>query len=230
MIGPLAAALLLAVASAAADGAPPDPDVAGLSAEERRAALVARSAFEHARLETLEAAFVQRQESDLLLEPETSEGTFCYRAPDAMRWDYASPSPRTVIVRDQSMITWHHDRDEVERVELGRRFDKLMRLLGPGSSLAELEAYFSLAVTFPETDAEPYRVRLEPKSRRFARRLAGLDMEIDRRLFLPVLLRIEDAGGGVTELRFEEIEINRPLPADRFEVSSQDSDDVTVDG
>ena len=218
MIGLLAAALLLAAGSAAANGDVPDPDAPGLGSEGRRAALVARSAWEHERLETLEATFVQVQESDMLLEPETSEGTFSYRAPDWLRWDYASPSPRTVIVRDQSMTTWHHEQDQVERVELGRRFDKLMRLLGPGSSLAELEEYFSLAATFPETDVEPYRVRLEPRSRRLARRLAGIDMEIDRRHFLPVFLRIEDAAGGVTELRFGEVEINGLLPEDRFEL------------
>ncbi len=222
----LALVLLAAAASAETPGEAPDPDAAGLTASRRRAALVARSAWEHARLQTLEAAFVQLKESPMLLAPERSEGSFCYRAPDAMRWDYVpaegvdpgdAPPPVTVIVRDRQMVTWYRDQGRAERTDLGRRADRMLKLLGPGSSLADLERTFTLAIELPAAGGEPYRVRLEPRSTRVARRLSSIDMELDRELFLPVFLRLTGAGGDVTELRFDRLRINGGLPADRFE-------------
>ncbi len=225
LVASLASVALFVSAAPATGGEAPDPDAAGLTPGERRSALVARSAWEHARLGALEAAFVQRKESVMLLEPEVSRGIFAYRAPDAMRWDYAaaaageeSAAPSmTVIIRGQEMITWYRDLGRVERTDVGRRAEKLLKLLGPGSSLADLERYFALEVEIPEAAGEPYGVRLEPRSARVARRIRAIRMEIDRRLFLPTFLRLTDADGGVTELRFDQLQINRDLPADHFQ-------------
>ncbi len=235
LVASLVSVALFVSAALATAGEPPDPDAAGLTPAERRSALVARSAWEHARLETLEAAFVQRQEGVMLLEPEVSRGRFAYRGPDSMRWDYRlgepepvagvpesggerrASAPVTVIIHGQAMTTWHRESGRVERVDVGRRAEKLLRLLGPGASLADLERYFALEVEIPEAAGEPYGVRLEPRTARVARRIRAIRMEIDRRLFLPTFLRLTDPDGGVTELRFDQLQINGDLPADHFQ-------------
>lgn len=226
----VAGMLLASNASAVAtgDGEPPDPEAPGLTLSERLVVLVARSAWEHARLETLEAAFVQRKESNLLLEPETSAGVFVYRAPNVMRWDFTPPTSMTIVIRDQAMITWYRDLNRVERVDVGRRADKILRLLGPGASLAELQRYFTLTVEFPKVAEEPYRVRLEPRSARIGRRVRSMDMELDRQLFVPTFLRFVDPDGGAIELRFEDLRINGDMPPDRFELDLPEDIEASV--
>ncbi len=229
--------VLLAAGSLAAGEPvdPPDPGAAGLTPGQRRGLLVARSAWEHARLETLEAAFVQRKENVMLLEPEESTGTFAYRAPDLMRWDYVHPgadhgnaSPNvTVIINGQSMVTWYHDLERAERVDVGRRGEKMLKLLGPGASLADLERYFTLAVELPEAAGEPYGVHLEPRSARVGRRLRSIDMELDPALFVPGFLRLTDPEGGTTELRFKAPRINGAVPAERFGLALPDDVGIT---
>ncbi len=211
------------VAGSAAGAEPPDPGAAGLPPGQRLAMLVARSAYEQARIETLEADFVQRKESILLLEPEHSAGSFSYRSPDSLRWDYVSPSAVTVVLSDQEMITWYRDSDRVERLDLGRRADRILKLLGPGASLAELERYFTLRATFPAATGEPYRLQLEPRQRRIERRIREVGLELDPELFIPSFVRLVDAEGGVTEIRFDAIRVNGEVPADRFEIALQSS-------
>src|SRR5258706_3606013 len=92
--------LALAVAPLSAAAPPlPNPLATGLTGPQRLDALVERVKIEQRKLKTLEASFVQQQESSLLAEPETSKGTFSYAAPDRVRWEYLSPSPISVLVK-----------------------------------------------------------------------------------------------------------------------------------
>ena len=68
-----AAILVLSPALAAAEQELPSPDAEGLGAAARMEALIERVKIEQSRLETLDAAFRQRKESLLLLEPEEAD-------------------------------------------------------------------------------------------------------------------------------------------------------------
>lgn len=203
---------------AGTEGDPADPEAAGLSPAERVEALVARASYEQGRIRTLEARFTQRKESELLLEPELSSGTLSFQAPDRLRWEFAAPTSITLLIRDRRMITWYRALDRVEDVELGRHGERFTKLLGPGASLAELRRYFSLAVAFPAAQDRPYRIDLEPLSRRIERRVQKMTIHLDRELFVPIYLSYVEAPGEVTELELEDLQINGKIPEDRFEL------------
>ncbi len=93
--------------AAAAAAAPRDPRTA--SADQRLPVLVERVKAEQQKLKTLEARFVQVQESSLLAAPEKATGHFSYTAPDRVRWEYESPNPISVVIRGEQMTTWYRD-------------------------------------------------------------------------------------------------------------------------
>src|SRR4029079_7334607 len=95
------AVFLLAVPAfgAGRNQGPPDPLAAGLTGPQRLQALVDRVGYEQNQLKPLEARFTQQQENSMLAAPEESSGTFSYRAPDKVRWEYMSPNPITVVIR-----------------------------------------------------------------------------------------------------------------------------------
>ena len=213
----LAASQALAAGGEAPDGRTPDPAAPGLTVSERFAALVERTHYQQARLETLQASFSQRKESPLLLEPEESRGTVAFEAPDRVRWDFTSPGDTVILVRDRQMLTWYRDLGRAEVVELGRQGDRFLQLLGPGASLAELQRYFDVRATFPQTPGEPYRLELDPRGR-VRKRIRSMTFHLDPELFVPVYLRFVEPGGNVTELHFEALEINAEIPGERFEL------------
>ncbi len=79
--------------AASAGSKVPDPSAPGLSGTQRLQALLDRVRLEQEKLKTLEARFVQHQESSMLAAPEESKGVFSYAAPDRVRWEYRSPAP-----------------------------------------------------------------------------------------------------------------------------------------
>ncbi|MEE8523839.1 MAG: tryptophan 7-halogenase [Thermoanaerobaculia bacterium] len=208
----------------------PDPDAEGLTLSERFEALMARAEHQQTGLVTLEARFVQRKQSSMLLQPEESRGTLAYRAPDRVRWDFTSPTATTIIVGDQEMLTWYRDLGSAERRHVGDSADRILQLLGPGASLATLRRYFDITAAFPSGATEPYRLDLTPRMRRIERRLRSMTLALDRELFVPIYVRIEEGSGDITELRFQDLRINGEIPAERFELELPEDVEVRVVG
>ncbi len=226
----LAVSFALAAVGEPPDGQVPDPAAPGLDVRQRFEALVERTHYQQARLETLQARFVQRRESPLLLTPEESRGTVAFEAPDRVRWDFTAPGDTVILIRDQRMVTWYRDLGRAEVVELGRQGDRFLQLLGPGASLTELQRYFDVRATFPQSPGEPYRLELDPRIARVRKRIRSMTFHLDPELFVPIYLRFVEAGDQVTELHFEALEINGEIPGEHFELElPEDVETQSVD-
>lgn len=211
--------LVLPVVGFAIGETPPDPDDPKLSGSDRVEALIERVRYEQGRLESLEAEFVQRQESAMLLEPDVSRGTFSYVAPDSVRWEYAAPKPISVVIDGQEMLTWYRDLGRAERVKVGRYSNQVFKYLGASGSFDTLVEYFDVRVAFPADGAgEPYRLDLTPRFDRIARRLTSMTVWVDHERYLPVRVRYESAEGDVTVYEFESMKVNAKIPRERFEL------------
>jgi outer membrane lipoprotein carrier protein len=214
-----ALALLLslpALPAHAAAKAVPDPLAPGLSGNQRLQALVERVKLEQAHLKTMEARFVQQQESSMLAAPEESTGVFSFAAPDKVRWEYESPNPISVLVKGEEMTTWYHDLKRAETLKIGRYSSQVFKYLGASGSLQTLLDYFVVKLKLPEKAGESYRMELVPKYPRVAKRLRSMTLWIDDEIFFPERLRYVEADGDVTEYQFSGFKRNAKIPEDRF--------------
>jgi outer membrane lipoprotein-sorting protein len=196
----------------------PDPASPKLKPAERLPALVARVKQEQQALKTLEAHFVQLRESELLLEPEESQGVFAFQAPDSVRWDYESPKPISLVILGDEMTTWYQDLDRADRLNVGRYSGQILRYLGAGSSLDTLLQYFDVTMVSPDSATEPFRLELKPRYERIGKRLREMTIWLDRVHYLPVRLRYLEPNGDRTEYRFSAMRFNEPIAADRFDL------------
>ncbi len=194
----------------------PDPRNQDLTPSERLAALVERVRLEQSKLETLEAEFTQLKVSSMLVEPEVSEGTFSYAAPDRVRWEFETPIPISLLISGEEMTTWYRDIDRAEKVHVGRHSQRILQLLGAGSSVDQLLEHFTVTLKMPGDEERPFLLELAPRYKRVAKRLEGMSLWIDPQRFLLVRLRYLEPGGDVTEYRFHDLRINGGLPEDRF--------------
>jgi outer membrane lipoprotein carrier protein len=215
--GLLAAAGALTAAAAPAQ-APPDPRDPKLSGAARVEALMARVKLEQEKVKTLQASFTQRQESSMLVEPDLSKGVFSYSAPDAVRWEYTSPKPISVVIVGEQMVSWCRDLGRAERIKVGRSSNQVLKYLGASGSFDTLLDYFRVRVAFPESASDPYRLELLPRYDRIARRLSSMVVWIDPVRFLPVRMRYVAGDGDVTEYEFRDLEVNGRIPAGRFDL------------
>src|SRR5262245_30572002 len=117
----LALVLLSAASAVAAPKAAPakDPLAPGLNGLQRLEALLARVKERQQSTKTIEARFRQLQDSSLLVAKEESTGTFSYRAPDQVRWEYLSPKPMSVVIRGEELTTLYPDLKKAETQKVG---------------------------------------------------------------------------------------------------------------
>jgi outer membrane lipoprotein carrier protein len=216
------ASLIALSAAGGAAAAPaeriPDPLDPKLSGTARVQALIERVKAEQRKIRTLEASFTQRQESSLLLEPDVSRGVFSYEAPDAVRWEYTSPKPISVVIAGEEMTTWYRDLGRAERLKVGRYSNQVLKYLGASGSFDTLLDYFRVRVAFPDQPSEAYRLELTPRYDRIARRLSSMVVWIDQERYLPVRMRYVAGDGDVTEYEFRNLRINAGIPAERFDL------------
>jgi outer membrane lipoprotein carrier protein len=206
----------------------PDPADASLSQGERLEALIERMKLEQRGVETMQAAFTQVTSTELLLEPETSRGVFYYQAPDKVRWEYLEPTPKVILINGEELLTWYQDLGRAERRHVGKYSDAVFKYLGASGSLEALRDYFDLAVTWPASAEEAYRVQLEPKYARVEKRLKEMSVAIDPRLYMPVELTYLEPTGDSTDYVFSEFLINEDVADDRFELTLPDDVQVRV--
>ncbi|HVN76324.1 MAG TPA: outer membrane lipoprotein carrier protein LolA [Thermoanaerobaculaceae bacterium] len=206
------AAVLACVPAAAQEPLPP-----GLHGADRLAALVQRVSQVQSSLTTLTATFEQRRTSKLLAAPSVSHGTFYYKAPDSVRWEYQTPRPMTVLLTGGVAITYRPAEKRAERVEVGRAQKRVLRFLSAAEPLEQLKAYFSFTFRDPGGTAN-YQLELRPTAHQIKKRLRELDLEIDRQSLLPVKVAYFETDGDGTEYSFSKIEMNQPLSPDLFDL------------
>ena len=152
----------------------------------------------------------------MLAAPEASKGTFSYAAPDKVRWEYTSPSPITVVIRGDEMTTWYRDLKRAETLKVGRYSSQVFKYLGASGSLQTLLEYFTVRLKLPEKKGDPFRMELDPKYARIAKRLKSMTLWIDDASYMPVRLRYVEADGDSTEYKFSDMKKNRAITEDRF--------------
>lgn len=220
VINVLALAMLAAVPSMAAPSAGsnkvPDPSAPGLSGAQRLQALLDRVRIEQQKLKTLEARFVQHQESSMLAAPEESKGVFSYAAPDRVRWEYQQPSPITVVIQGDQMTTWYRDLRRADLVKVGRYSNQVLKYLGASGNMQTLLDYFTVKLSMPEKKGDPYRMALVPRYARISKRLKTMTLWIDSASFFPTRMEYVEADGDTTQYEFLDLKRNAPIPADRF--------------
>lgn len=194
----------------------PDPSAPGLSGTQRLQALLDRVRLEQQKLKTLEARFVQHQESALLAAPEESTGVFSYAAPDRVRWEYQRPNPITVVIQGDRMTTWYHDLRRADLVKVGRYSNQVLKYLGASGNMQTLLDYFTVKLAMPGKKGDAYRLELVPRYPRIAKRLKSMTIWIDPELFFPTRMKYVEADGDTADYEFRDLKKNTPIPAERF--------------
>jgi outer membrane lipoprotein-sorting protein len=193
-----------------------DPMAPGLSGAERLQALLERVRLQQREVKTIEARFVQRRQSSMLLSPEQSTGTFSYAAPDRVRWEYQAPTPITVVIRGTQMTTWYRDLRRAETLKIGRYSSQIFKFLGASGSMDTLLEYFTVELGLPKHKGDTYSLHLLPRYDRIKKRIKSMRVDIDSERFFPVHLEYQEADGDSTAYDFKDFHWNAPLPADRF--------------
>lgn len=201
----------------AADPAPVATSIDHLEGSDKVNALIERVVERQRALKSLRADFSQLKQSALLLEAVESTGVFLFRAPDLVRWDYRRPEEMVVLFADDTVTTFHPQQARAELLKVSKKQRRFVRVLSGTQPLDDLTSNFSVTLADPG-GREHYRLSLRPVSVMLKKRLRSLEIEIDRELFLPVVITYNEADGDSTRYEFENLVVNPEIDASHFDL------------
>jgi len=196
-------------------GPPPSDSIDTLNGSAKLDALIARVVEQQHALRSLSADFVQLKRSEMLLEDVESSGEFLFQAPDKVRWDYRRPDPMVVVFADDTVTTFLPQQARAERVKVSKKQQRFVSVLAGTQPLDDLTSNFSVTLADPGGRA-PYRLTLRPVVSMLQKKLRTVEIEIDRKLFLPVVVEYNEADGDSTRYEFKDLAVNPVIDASTF--------------
>jgi outer membrane lipoprotein-sorting protein len=180
------------------------------------AAAVLKSLEEAGRgLRTLRASFVETKVIVLLDEKTEARGELLMQIPGRFRWNYLTPQPSAMIIRDGRFARYFPKSKQVFRGEAKGEADLLVGF-GPGA--AGLGKRYDVTLLPEETIAGVPVWVLDLKPRADAGVFSGIRLWVDKQRSVPVQTRLLEPTGDHTTIRFDGAVINAGLPRDAFEL------------
>ena len=167
-------------------------------------------------IRTIKADFVQKRHLEILEAPLTSRGSFYYKAPDLLRWEYAYPL-KNVMLKQGNKISvyqfqggaWKPDSSQTLAVR-GMIFAEINRWLKGRFDKADgFEPFYS--------SGPPVRITLTP-SDEIKRFLNRIELVFCERPGVIRSLEIIESEEAKTRIEFKNIEIDTVIPIGIFEI------------
>ena len=165
-------------------------------------------------IQTMRAHFKQRKEISLLKEPVEMFGDFYLKRPDGIKFDFDPKEDLILILTAEEMVALSPKAKKANRVKMKKKNQLVQRLLS--EKIKTLSKYFTVEQVAEEADGGVH-LALYPSKRRLKKRFQEIHVWVNPD-FLINRVKVLSKDGDLYELALEQIEINRELPADLFDV------------
>jgi len=168
-------------------------------------------------LKTMRAEFVETKVLVLLNEKEETRGDVILQVPGRLRWNYTSPQPSVMLIKDGAFARYIPKSKQVFR---GAAKGEADLLVGFGPGAAGLGKKYEVSLVGEETvEAAPaWVLDLKPRAGATSGLFAAIRLWVDEVRSIPVQTRLTEPTGDSTTIRFEKVVINGGLPAGAFDL------------
>lgn len=169
-------------------------------------------------LKTMKAGFVETKVLVLLDEKQETKGDVLLQVPGRLRWNYTSPQPSAMVIKDGRFSRYIPKSKQVFRGQAKGEADLLVGF-GPGA--AGLGKKYEVTLVGEETVGETptWVLDLKPRPAQGSAGLfSGIRLWVDKSRSIPVQTRLTEPTGDHTTIRFEKVVINGRLPSGAFEL------------
>jgi outer membrane lipoprotein-sorting protein len=168
-------------------------------------------------LRTLRADFEQVKLLSLLDEREVSTGVVLLAVPGRLRWDYKSPQPGALLVKDGRFARYVPQSKQVFR---GAARGEADLLVGFGPGAADLGRKYDVSLFGEELVGGRWAYVLDLVPRAGQPGLfSAIRLWVDRERGIPAQTRLSEPTGDSTTVRFDNLQVNTRLPSDAFELA-----------
>ena len=166
-------------------------------------------------LKTMQAAFVETKVLTLLNEKQETRGRVTLQIPGRMRWDYVTPQPGVMMIKDGAFARYVPQTKQVFR---GAAKGEADLLVGFGPGAADLGKKYEVTLLPEEKVGTAAAHVLDLKPRTGGGLFSAIRLWVDKARVLPVQTRLTEPTGDYSTIRFENVIVNGALPSTAFEL------------
>jgi len=169
------------------------------------------------RLETMTADFRQTDHDFILKDQEESRGKLYLAVPGRIRWEYAPPREKVLVVKDDLVRLYNPTANQVHEFRRGKgaKSGGADLLIGFGSGNEKIRETYD--VSLGEETERTVAISLVPKDPR-ASLFTRIELALDKKTWTPVQSVFHSPNRNRTDIRFESVVLNRDIPPATFEL------------
>lgn len=170
-----------------------------------------------AEMKSLECDFVQTKHLKILNDKMVSKGKMYYMQPGRLKWEYTSPYTYTFILNDSQVLLKNSTRSDVIDVNQNRIFKEIARLMMNsilGNCLTDEKSF----QTDIETKGQEWIATLVPLKKDMKQMWTKLVLHYDSVKKSVVMVEMHEKTGDYTEIRLDNIKINRQIAESTFSI------------
>ena len=167
-------------------------------------------------LKTMKASFVETKVLVLLNEKQETRGDVLLQVPGRLRWNYAAPQPSAMVIKDGQFSRYIPKSKQVFRGVARGEADLLVGF-GPGAAGLGKKYEVTLVGKEDVGGAPSWVLDLKPRSGESGL-FSGIRLWVGEARSIPVQTRLTEPTGDYTTIRFDDVVLNRPLPASAFDL------------
>jgi outer membrane lipoprotein-sorting protein len=168
-------------------------------------------------LQTMKAGFVETKVLVLLDESQETRGNVLLQVPGRLRWDYTSPQPSVMLIRDGQFSRYIPQSKQVFRGPAKGEADLLVGF-GPGAAGLGQKYKVTLVGEEAVAGAPAYVLDLQPRQAGSGL-FSGIRLWVDKARSIPVQTRLTEPTGDHTTIRFANVLVNGRLPGNAFDLA-----------
>ena len=164
---------------------------------------------------TVRASFVQEKRLPILARPLRSEGTFAFRRPGSIRWEYRTPV-ESVLLSDGGDVRRFTKRDGSWVAETGAGMESMRVVLDEVA--AWMSGRFDESAAFAATlsSGTPTTIELVPRDEAIARFVTRILVTMAETPGAVASIEIFEGADASTRIEFREMELNAELGDEHF--------------
>jgi len=167
-------------------------------------------------LKTMKADFVETKVLVLLNDRQETRGDVMLHVPGRLRWNYTSPQPSVMLIKDGSFARYIPKSKQVFRGEARGEADLLVGF-GPGAAGLGRKYEVTLVGKEDVGGAPSWVLDLKPRAGESGL-FSAIRLWVDEARSIPVQTRLTEPTGDYTTIRFDKVEINGRLPPGAFDL------------
>jgi outer membrane lipoprotein carrier protein len=169
-------------------------------------------------LKTMKAAFVETKVLVLLDEKQETKGDVLLQVPGRLRWNYTSPQPSAMVIKDGRFSRYIPKSKQVFRGQAKGEADLLVGF-GPGAAGLGRKYEVTLVGEEAVDGKRTWVLDLKPRPEQASSGLfSGIRLWVDKARSIPVQTRLTEPTGDHTTIRFTGVTLNGPVAGSAFDL------------